>query len=201
MSSAPFEIIGQPLTLYLAPVGTAFPLINVAPSGSWTLVGTSGTNSQDEAGVTTTHSQTLNKVRTGGSLGPRKVFRSEEDLDFKVTILDMSLEQFRVALNGNALTTVAASTGVAGTKRIGLTRGFDVTEYALLARGPSPYADAMNMQFQVPRCYFSGSPAVAYRKGVAAGVEMMFTALEDLNAASVDLRFGSLIGQHQAPLP
>lgn len=200
MPSAPFEIIGQPLTLYLAPVGTAFPLINAAPSGSWTLVGTSGNSSQDEAGVTSTHSQTLNEVRTGGSLGPRKVFRSAEDLEFKVTILDMSLEQFRVALNGNALTTVAASTGVAGTKRIGLTRGFDVTEYALLARGPSPYADAMNMQFQVPRCYFSGSPAVAYRKGVAAGVEMMFKALEDLNAASIDLRFGSLLGQHQAPL-
>ncbi|MBY0392607.1 MAG: hypothetical protein K2Q27_05000 [Novosphingobium sp.] len=200
MPSSPFEMVGQPLNLWLAPVGTAFPLINVAPSGSWTNIGTSGTSSQDEAGVTATHSQTLNKVRTGGTTGARKVFRSEEDLDFKVTIFDISLEQVRLALNGNTLTTVAASTGVAGTKRLGLTRGFDVTEYALLARGPSPYADAMNLQYQVPRCYMAGSPALVYRKGVPIGVELMFTALEDPNAASVDLRFGSLLAQHQAPL-
>lgn len=197
---APFEIVGQPLALWLAPVATAFPLVDAVPSASWTLIGTSGLRSQDEAGVTTTHSQTVNKVRTGGSLGPVKAFRSEEDLMFKVSIFDVTLEQVRIALNGNALTTTAAATGVAGFKRVGLTRGPDVTEYALLARGVSPYADAMTAQYEVPRCYMSNSPAIVYRKGVPAGVELEFTALEDTNAASTAFRFGSLRFQHQAAL-
>ena len=200
MSTAPFEMVGQPLELYLAPVGTAFPLIDAAPSGSWTKIGTSGTRSQDEVGVTATHTQTLNDVHTGGSLGPVKAFRTAEDLMFKVTIVDISLEQVKIALNANTLTTVAASTGVAGYKKLGLSRGPDVTEYALLARGPSPYANAMNLQYQVPRCYMSNSPALVYRKGVPVGVELEFKALEDSGAASADVRFGSLIAQHAAPL-
>lgn len=200
MSTAPLEMVGQPLELYLAPVGTAFPLIDGVPSGSWTLIGTSGKRSQDEAGVTATHSQTINPVRTGGSLGAVKAFRSAEDLSFKVTIFDVSLEQVKLALNGNTLTTVAASTGVAGYKKIGLSRGFDVTEYALLARGPSPYLNNANLQYQVPRCYMSNSPATVYRKGVPVGVELEFMALEDAGAASADVRFGSIIAQHAAAL-
>jgi hypothetical protein len=52
----------------------------------------------------------------------------------------------------------------------------------------------------VPRCYNSNSPAIVYRKGVPAGVQLEFTALEDLTAATEDLRFGSLVFQHQAAL-
>lgn len=193
---APFEIVGQPLSLWLAPVGTSFPLVDAAPAVTWVLVGTSGIRSQDEAGVTTTHSQTVNKVRTGGSLGPVKAFRSEEDLMFKVSIFDITLEQVRIALNANALTTVAAGTGTAGFKRVGLSRGPDVTEYALLARGSSPYGDGMNAQYEVPRCYMSNSPAIVHRKGAPAAVELEFTALEDANAASAAFRFGSLRFQH-----
>lgn len=197
---APFEIVGQPLSLWLAPVGTTFPLVNAAPSGTWGLIGTSGIRSQDEAGVTTTHNQTINKVRTGGSLGPVKAFRSEEDLMFMLTIFDVTLEQVRIALNGNAVTTTAAATGAAGFKRVGLSRGMDVTEYALLARGVSPYADGMNAQYEVPRCYMSNSPAIVYRKATPAGVQLEFTALEDPNASAPEFRFGSMRFQHALPV-
>lgn len=197
---APFEIVGQPLQLWLAPVGTAFPLVNVAPAVAWVLVGTSGTRSQDESGVSVMHNQTINKVRPGGAVGPVKAFRSEEDLMFSLTLFDVSLEQVRIALNANTVTTVAQGAGTAGFKRMGLSRGTNVTEYALLARGVSPYADGMNAQYQVPRCYMSNSPSVVYRKAVPAGVALEFTALEDLGATSEDLRFGSMVFQHQAPL-
>ncbi|PTR11760.1 MULTISPECIES: hypothetical protein [unclassified Novosphingobium] len=196
----PYEIVGQPLSLWLAVVGTAFPIVTAAPAAPWVLVGTSGTRSQDENGVTVTHNQTVNKVRPGGALGPVKAFRSEEDLMFKLTIWDVSLEQVRVALNNNALTTTAAGVGTPGTKKIGLSRGKSVTEYALIARGDSPYGDGMVGQYQVARCYVSNSPAVVYRKGVPAGVEIEFTALEDLTAATEDVRFGSIVFQHQAAL-
>jgi len=196
----PYEIVGQPLSLWLAPVATAFPLVTADPAMAWVLVGTSGKRSQDENGVTVTHTQTLNKVRPGGALGPVKVFRSEEDLTFGLTIWDVTLEQVKLALNSNTLTTTAAGVGQAGTKKLGLSRGKSVTEYALLARGDSPYGDGMVAQYQVPRCYNSNSPAIVYRKGVPAGVQLEFTALEDLTAVTEDLRFGSLVFQHQAAL-
>lgn len=191
----PYEIVGQPLSLYLAPVGTAFPLVDAAPSGSWALIGTSGKRSQDESGVSVAHNQSISKVRPGGALGPVKAFRSEEDLMFKLTIWDITLEQVKIALNANSLTTVAAGVGTAGYKKMGLSRGMSVTEYALLARGVSPYGDAMTAQYQVPRCYMSNSPTVVFKKAVPAGVEMEFTALEDLTAATEDVRFGSMVFQ------
>lgn len=196
----PYEIVGQPLELWLAPVGTAFPAIDDAPANTWVLVGTSGDRSQTEEGVTVTHSQTINKVRAGGSVGAIKAFRPEEDLMFRVTLMDVSLEQYKVAVNGNALTTTAAGVGTAGTKKMGLSRGKDVTVYALLARGVSPYDPTYTAQYQVPRCYVSGSPAIVYRKGQPAGIELTFEALEDMEAVTEDERFGSLIAQHQAAL-
>lgn len=196
----PYEIIGQPLSLWLAPVGTAFPAVTADPSSPWVKVGTSGDRSQNEEGVTVTHSQTLNKVRTGGSTGAVKVFRPEEDLMFRLTLLDVSLEQYKLALNSNTLTTVAAGSGTIGTKTVGLSRGKAVTTYALLVRGVSPYGDAFNMQYQVPRCYQAASPAIVYRKGQPAGIELTFEALEDLGAASEAVRFGSIVAQHQAAL-
>jgi hypothetical protein len=44
----PYEIIGSPLSLWLAPLGTVFPLIDVAPAVAWKLIGTNGTANQDD---------------------------------------------------------------------------------------------------------------------------------------------------------
>ncbi|GAM04805.1 hypothetical protein [Novosphingobium sp. MBES04] len=197
----PYEIVGQPLTLWLAPIGTAFPLVDADPAGDWKLVGTSGTRSQNEDGVTVQHQQTITKARPGGATGPVKAFRTEEELMFGLTLWDVTLEQYLLALNSNELTTTAAGSGTAGYKQLGLSRGKEVATYALLARGVSPYGDGMVAQYQVPRCYQSASPSVVYQKGTPAGVALEWTSLEDLNAASEDLRFGAMVFQHQAALP
>lgn len=197
----PYEIVGAPLTLWLAPVGTAFPLVNAAPAVTWVKIGTNGTRNQSEDGVTVTHSQSTNKVRPGGTTGPVKAFRTEEDMMIELTLWDVTLEQYRLALNSNPLTTTAAGVGTAGFKQVGLSSGLAVREFALLARGVSPYDEAMTAQYQVPRCYQSDSPAIAFRKGVPAGIKLRFEALEDLSAVSDELRFGSMVFQHQAPLP
>lgn len=196
----PYEIVGAPLTLWLAPVGTAFPLVNADPAVAWVKIGTNGTRNQSEDGVTVTHGQTTTKVRPGGATGPVKAFRTEEDLMIELTLWDITLEQYQLALNSNTLSTTAAGVGTAGFKKLGLSQGMAVREYALLARGVSPYDEAMKAQYQVARCYQSDSPAVVYRKGVPAGIKLRFEALEDLAAASEDLRFGSMVFQHQAPL-
>ncbi|WP_432769809.1 MAG: hypothetical protein HEQ22_03415 [Sphingopyxis sp.] len=197
----PYEIVSGPLTLFLAPVGTAFPAIGAEPAGDWVLVGTSGDKNYSDDGVSVQHSQSINKVRPAGSVGARKALRTEEDMMVTVTLWDATLEQYATALSGTAPATTAAGAGTAGFKKIGLSRGEEVKQYALLARGASAYDANMAAQYEVPRCYQAASPNVLYNKGVPAGIELNFDALEDLDAASDDELFGRLIMQHQAPLP
>lgn len=189
------EIIGAPLTLWLAPTGTPFPDIDAAPGSPWVKLGSNGDVNYDEAGVTVTHDQTIDKIRTAGSLGAVKAFRSAEDLMIEVTLLDLSMAQYAIALNGASVTTVAAGVGTPGTKSIGLSRGEEVTLYALLARGISPEGEAFVAQYQVPYAFELGSPKPVYAKGKPAGLQLQFGALEDPAAASARARFGTLISQ------
>jgi len=195
-----FEIIAAPFTLWLAPVATAFPLLSAAPGAGWTKVGTSGDRNYSDDGVTVAHSQTLETARPAGATGAVKAWRTEEELVISLTLWDMTLEQYAAALNGNAVATTAAGTGTIGTKTIGLSQGREVTAYALLARGPSAYDDGFLSQYQVPRCYQSGNPQPVFSTAGPAGLELEFTALEDLAAAVAEERFGKHVVQHQAAI-
>ena len=197
----PYEIIAGPATLWLAPVGTAFPLIGAAPAVAWTKVGTTGDKNYSADGVMVTHNQSIDQARPLGTTGPTKAWRTSEDLMVGLTLWDMTLEQYATVLNGNTISTTAAGTGSAGFKKIGLSQGEAVTAYALLVRGLSAYGDAYAAQYEVPRCYQSASPKPVFKKGTPAALELQFTALEDLAAASADQRFGRLIQQHAAALP
>ena len=90
----PYEIIGAPFTLWVAPTGTAFPLIDAAPAVDWVKIGTNGDRNYSEEGVTAGHSQTVNYARPAGATGPVKAFRMEEDLMLSLTLWDMTLEQY-----------------------------------------------------------------------------------------------------------
>lgn len=199
--SEPYEIIASPYTLYKAPVGTAFPLIDTTPAVDWVKIGVHGDRSVNEDGVTVAHSQAVNTVRTAGSTGPIKAFRNEEDMVVSLTLLDLTLEAYAIALNGNAVTATAAGVGTAGFKSLKLYRGVQVETFALLIRGvASAYGDGWNAQYQLPVCFQSGDPEPVFTKGEPAGLALEFTCLEDHDAPSADLRFGQLIMQHQAPL-
>lgn len=197
----PYEIIAAPFTVYAAPVGTAFPLISAAPAVDWIMLGAAGDRSVTEDGVTVAHSQSINGVRTAGSTGQRKAFRTEEDLVISLTLLDITLEQYARALNSNAVGTTAAGVGTVGFKSLKMYRGVEVATMALLVRGvASAYGDGWNAQYEVPVCYQSGDAELVYTKGEPAGVALEFTALEDFDAASADLRFGRLVMQHAIAL-
>ncbi len=197
----PYEIIAAPFTLYLAPLGTAFPLITAAPSGDWIKVGTSGDLNYSEDGVSVSHSQAFGQARPVGGTGPRKAWRTEEDLMVSLTLWDMTLEQYAVALNGNEVAATAAGVGTAGFKKLALYRGGEVELMSLLVRGDvSPYGASYKSQYQVPVCYQSGSPEPVFSKNGPAGLALQFTALEDVDAATPDARFGHLVIQHQVAL-
>lgn len=197
----PYEILAGPYTLWLAPVGTIFPILTAAPAVAWVKVGTNGDANYDEDGVTVSHVTKQENARPAGRTGPVKAWTTEEDLMVALKLWDVSLEQYATALNKAAITTVAAGVGVPGTKKIGLSQGAEITLYALLVRGLSPYGDNFVAQYEVPRCYQSGNAKPVYKKGKPATLDLEFTALEDLGAAAAVERFGRLISQHQAALP
>lgn len=198
-NSAPFEIIAAPFTVWFAPLGTTFPLIDAVPAAPWAKVGSSGDLNYLTDGVKIKHSQAMSLFRALGDAGSRKAFRTEEDLMVSLVLADLSLEQYAHALNSNTVTTTAAGSGTAGFKSMGLSRGFSVATYALLVRGPSPYGENWNMQFQVPRAAQTGSPEAVMRKGDPAGLALEWTALVDPNAATEFKRFGELLAQHADP--
>lgn len=197
----PYEIVAAPFTLYVAPIGTAFPLVDAAPAVDWKMVGTSGDRSETEEGVTVAHSQDVNQVRTAGSTGPVKAFRTSEGLVISLTLLDMTLEQYATAMNSNVVGTTAAGVGTAGFKSLKMYQGVQVSGLALLVRGAgSGYGESYPAQYEVPACFQSGAPEVVFTKGEPAGLALEFTALEDPSAATPGERFGRLVMQHAVAL-
>lgn|SRR5574341_2286648 len=202
MAVTPYEVVAQPFTIYVAPVGTAFPSIEDAPLAPWVKVGTSGDLNYTEDGVTVTHSQSVELWRAYGSTGPRKAFRAEEELRIAFVLADISLEQYNLALEYNAVATVAAASGTGGYKKIGLTRGLTVNQRALLVRGPdaSAYGSTWNTQYEVPIAVQASEPEVVSVKNEPMALALEFVAIEDPNAASVAERFGRLVMQNANPL-
>lgn len=200
INSLPYEVIAGPATLYIAAAGTAYPLIDAVPGGSWTKVGTEGELNYDEEGITIDHPQETVPWRALGDAGSRKMFRQSEDLKLGIVLVDLTLEQYAFALEHNTVTTVAAGVGTAGYKKIGLSRNLNMTARALLLRfeGLSPYGSVWNMQFEIPRAQMTGSPRPVFRKSIPAGLALEWSAQVDPNASSDDERFGRLLAQHAA---
>ena len=191
----PYEILVSPFQIYLAPVGEAFSLLDDVPAGNWRLLGTSGKYNYAEDGVTVTHEQTINQIRTLGSTGPVKVARPEENMTIELILMDCSLEHYATLLNDVSVGDIAAGVGTPGYRNITLRQGPTVATFALLCKGVSPYADGWYMQYQVPIVYQGANPAPVYTKGAAAGLACSFMALEDPNAATEAERFGKLLAQ------
>jgi hypothetical protein len=185
----PYEIIMSPFEVYVAQCGTVFPEPEAAIPAGFTLLGKNGIRNQTEDGVTISHDQTTQEHRTNGSTGPVKVVRPEESQTVSLTIEDLTMEMYAKVI-GNAMTEQTVGAGVAGIRTVNLHRGATVQTMALLVRGPSPYLDGQAAQYEVPRCFLSSSQKVKFSKKDAAGLELVYTALEDQNAASDAERFG-----------
>jgi hypothetical protein len=198
--AAPFELVASPLSLYLAPVATAFPAIDTPASSfpvTWTPVGSNiygPTYNTDAAGITVTHNQTLATWTPVGTTAPIKMWRTDEQLQISITLADVSPAQYSLSLNSVAITTTVATTGVAGTQAMPLLQGIPVTNFALLARGVSSINDALNAQYQVPCVYQAANPAPVYKKGAPAELALTYATMLDPNGGG----FGTLVIQSAA---
>lgn len=196
-NAAPYEIIAAPWTLYLAPVGTAFPALHLTPGAPWVRVGTSGDLNYTEDGVTVQHAETVEDWHALGSVQPIKAFRTREGLQISLTVADLSLEQYAIALNHNPVTIVPATAEVVGHRQIGLARGGSVALRALLVKGSvSAYGEDWVSQYEVPIVRPAGEPAPVFTKGpTPAGLALAWMALRDPDAVSEAERFGRLLMQ------
>jgi len=195
-NTVPYEVLAAPFTLYAAVVGTAFPLVDAVPAAAWVKIGTSGPlNYDSDEGVVVEHRQNLNPWRSLGDAGSRKVFRVDEDVIIRITLVDVTLEHYKHAINRNTVTDVAAGVGTAGYRKIGLSRGFTVDTMALLARADSsPYGANWKMQYEFPIAAQQGSPTVIYRKDRPAALALEWMGLVD-PSQSAEEYFGRLVIQ------
>jgi hypothetical protein len=173
----PFEVIGSPFSIYIAPAATARPLIDAVPAVDWVLLGSNGNKSYAEEGVRVNIPQSFNYFRGLGSAAPLKAFRSEEDAIIQVSLADMSLEVFRQALNQNEV----REAGI--TRTVGLSRGLTVATVALLVRGPSPYMNDAFCQWWMPYAVNVSNPEVAFRRDNATIYALEWRAIVDPAAA------------------
>ncbi len=201
--SLPLEIVAQPFNVYIAPVGESFPDVDETPGGNWVLIGTSGNRNYTEDGVTVQHEQTVEEFRSLGSTGPMKVFRTSENLIISFTLADLTLENYKYALNFNTVSDTAAGSGTPGHRDIDLYLGpDDVAQRALLVRGmnASPYLANTHVQYQVPVVFEVGSKEIVSQKVTPIGLALEFRAIDDPIAASASKRFVILVAQDAAAL-
>ena len=196
MSQHP-EIIAAPFTVWIAPVGTAFPALNALPAISWMRLGKNGARNMADGGIAVSHQQNwVSPPPPAGETASGTVMLESEDLRVRFELLDLTLEQYSLTLGSNAITTVAGTTGVPGTRSLGLSIGpRGGQEFALLARGPSSYVEGLIAQYELARCREVGSPRPESRKGVPAKLAIEFQALPEPAATSEATRFGRLVAQ------
>lgn len=201
LNSAPFELIAQPADIWLAPFGTAFPDPWQAPAAPWEVISVGGSRSLGESGVSVAMSQDIAFHRTAGTTAPVKASRQTEDLVITATVHDMTIESFARALGklSSDVELTPADTTTPGVREVSILRGIDMRNYALLVRFASPYEELGVAQFQVPNVVMAGSPDVVFSKGELAGIEIAFTAIEDVSNPIESERFGKLVATDSRP--
>lgn len=172
--AAPEQNLAFPLTAYLAPVGTAMPLVDDDPADfdpAWEVLGIDGDKDYDDTGVVVDQSEGVFDLVPAGSTTVKKRFRiSETNGAAKLNLIDVSPDTAAKVLNDAQVTTVAPTTGVAGSKRFSLTRGAKVAQFAVLLRGVSPVDNDLNMQFEYPKAFVSVNGQSTYNKGVVTAM-------------------------------
>jgi hypothetical protein len=184
MPEAPFAVIVGPAEIWVAPVDTAFPIVDDVPAVAWLSLG------KTDGGITVTHGQTQVKIRVDQVTGPLKIVRTEEDLTIAFSLAELTLETYGRVLNNAGVT---ADAGPPATKHIGLYQNVDVSQWALLIRGGSPYTDK-SMQYEIPRVAQSGTPSVKFSRDDKATLSVEFVALYDESQPAGE-EFGRVLAQ------
>lgn len=178
------EVIGNPYEIWVAPVGTAFPDVDEAPTGDWEEFGTNGINNQGDGGVTLTiGGGSVSKFTPAGGVLPVKGWRTEQAMAVTFSVVDTTVEELAKILDSAAVTSTAAASGVPGKKSVSLELPIELEYVSLLARGLSPYDDgggSMIAQYKFTRVSQEGDIAPVYQKGTPAELACTFGVYGDV---------------------
>jgi len=189
----PYELLTGVGTIYVAPAGEAMPALDATPAGNWVSCG------ETDDGVTVRKTQNIETFSSDQRTGKKKAIRTEEGVEVETSLQEGTLENLANVTNGTVSVT-APGVGTIGKKSMNLHAGAEVTEFAILFRGKSPYGNYPG-QYYVPRGYMDDDVEQEYKKDGVALIPMKFMALEDLDAATEDERFGVVEYQNAAALP
>lgn len=190
--SLPYNILVGVGTIYVAPSGEAMPALTASPAGNWVSAG------DTDGGVKIRKTQNIEAFGSDQRTGNVKAVRTEEGVEIETDLNEGTLENLANMIGGSVSAT-AAATGIIGKKVLNLHFGPEVTEYAILFRGKSPYGDFPG-QYYVPRGYMSDDEELEFKKDGKTLIPMKFMALEDLNASTANDRFGKIEYQTAAAL-
>lgn len=188
MSMEPFEqLAGNPLDVYVAPYGEAFPDVDDPPAGNWTLLGTT------DGGQKIKDASPLTYFYDDSHQGPVKATRPKEDKTYSFLLVDLLPETYGTVLSNAA----AVSTDITpNVKILPLKRGRTPTVYALLLRGETSSPEAnLPAQFEVTKGVFDGEHELEFSKTARVGLQVEFHALEDDAVTNEDERMGRLVVQ------
>lgn len=193
MSSAPYEIISGPASIFIAATGTTFPLIDATPSGSWTDLG------KTDGGVEVANEHNVVEFMADQVTQPIKAIRSEQKIRVKFTLTEITLERLAKVLNSQTVTDTAAGSGVAGIRHFLLEEGADLPVWAMLVRGPSPYM-AANMQFELPMVVQVSTFNARFSRQDRMLVATEWLAIYDSAGSTTGGKYGRLVAQDAAAL-
>lgn len=184
LSVTPFEVVAGPAHVFVAPADTAEPQPDAQPGATPTGYTDLGFT---DGGVTVQHSQTINEIRVDQTVYPVKAIRTELSVMVSFTMVELTLENYIIAVNGVPGTDVPSTQ--ATYNQIDLNPGVAVKTMALVVRGPSPYGGAgdteetdWSMQYWLPRAYMSGNPQVQFTRDNKAGLALEFKVLGTASA-------------------
>lgn len=185
---APHEVVAAPLTIYLAPVGTAFPDIDAVPAGAWEVLGAEGDLNYSDSGVTAAHAEEVSDFTPAGSTMPTKRFRVGEAIMISLELVDVGPTAYAKVMNDAGVTQVAQGVGVPGESSFSLFRGDQVNSFAVLGRGMSGVDNDLAAQYEFSKAFVSVNGDVVWNKGVPAFLPVEILAVRATVADQINYR-------------
>lgn len=189
-NTLPYEILVGVGQLYIAAAGTAAPAVSASPGAGWTDLG------DTDGGVKVIKTQNIETFSSDQRTGKLKARRTEEGVTIKTNLNEATLENLAYAIQGT-VTDTAPGAGTIGIRTLHMHAGPEVSEFALLFRGQSPYGNFPG-QYYVPRGFVDDDIEMEFTKDGKTLIPMKFEALEYESASTENERFGTVTYQDAA---
>jgi hypothetical protein len=185
-------------TVWVAPVGTAFPLVSDVPAAAWFRIGTDGDKSYSEDGITVRRTVSVTEIGALGTTLKRKAVISEAGWDVEFSVQDMAPAHVLLALGGleTDVTTVAAASSIPGTDTIVVpTSPVPIRKAVMVRINGSPAGPEFVTQFEIQDAMQAGGGEATLSKNGAMMFQHLWKALEPASGDPV-----RIVYQTAAPL-